>query len=71
MPYLAELEQAGIPTILIDLADQEEMVKQEALVNGIPNVRYLHASRTLAGPVDVDRLIGPTMDGFLNWLVAR
>jgi hypothetical protein len=71
LPYLAELEQAGIPTILIDLADQEEMVKQEALVNGIPNVRYLHASRTLAGPVDVDRLIGPTMDGLLRPLTAK
>jgi hypothetical protein len=71
LPYIAELEKAGIPTILIDLADQEEMVKQEALVNGVPNVRYIHASRILAGPVDVDRLINPIMDGLLRPLTAK
>jgi hypothetical protein len=47
LPYIAELEKAGIPTVLVDLEDQAEMIKQEALVNGMPQVRTVHASRTM------------------------
>jgi hypothetical protein len=61
LPYLAELEKANIPTVLIDFEDQDEFVKQEALVQGVPKIRYIHASRTLAGPVDVDRFIEPML----------
>ncbi|MFC1953727.1 hypothetical protein ACFLWR_06345 [Chloroflexota bacterium] len=57
MPYLAKLERAGIPTVVIDFADLDEMVKQEALENGVPNIRFLHASRTILGPEDVDSFI--------------
>lgn len=61
MPYLAKLEKAGIPTVIIDFADQANMVEQEALVNGVPNIRYVHASRTLPGPPDVDAIIEPVL----------
>ena len=61
MPYIADLEKAGIPTVLIDFSDQHEMVKQEALVNGMPNVRFLPASRTLPGPADVQSWIEPML----------
>ncbi|UCD09151.1 MAG: hypothetical protein JSU79_00455 [Dehalococcoidales bacterium] len=54
MPYIAKLEKAGIPTVLIDLEDQHEMVKQESMAAGVPNVRYIPASRTLPGPEDVE-----------------
>ncbi|MEE8413373.1 MAG: hypothetical protein V3R96_02365 [Dehalococcoidales bacterium] len=54
MPYIAKLEKAGIPTVLIDLEDQHNMVLQEALAQGIPNARFLPASRTLPGPEDVE-----------------
>ena len=30
------------------------MVREEALVQGVPNVRFVHASRTLPGPEDVE-----------------
>jgi ABC-type Fe3+-hydroxamate transport system substrate-binding protein len=45
LPYIAKLEKAGIPTVLIDFKDQDEMVKQEALAAGVPNIRFLPASR--------------------------
>ena len=61
MPYIADLEKSGIPTVLIDLDDQHEMVKQEALANGMPNVRFIPASRTLPGPVDVQNWIRPML----------
>jgi hypothetical protein len=62
LPYIAKLEKAGIPTVLIDLEDQHNMVRQEALASGVPKVRFLPASRTLPGPADVDRLIEPILD---------
>ena len=63
MPYLAVLEKAGIPTILIDFDDQDEFVKQEALTIGVPQLRYMHASRTLRGPADVDSFLDSMFDG--------
>lgn len=71
MPYIAQLEKAGIPTILVDFADQDHMVKQEALAQGVPNVRFLQASRTLPGPEDVDRFIGPMLEGLTKPLTAK
>ena len=68
LPYLAKLEKAGIPTVLVDLADQHEMVKQEALVSGVPMIRHLHASRTVPGPADVDTWINKMMN---RSLIAR
>ena len=62
MPYIAKLEKAGIPTVLIDLEDQHNMVRQEALAQGVPEVRFLPASRTLVGPADVDQWVGPLLD---------
>jgi len=63
LPYLAELEKAGVPTVLIDLEDQHNMVREEALVNGVPNIRFLPASRTIPGPADMDRMIESVLEG--------
>ena len=57
--------------MLVDLEDQHEMVKQEALANGVPNVRFMPASRTLPGPIDVDNMIGAIMDGLTRPLTAK
>ena len=62
LPYIAKLEKAGIPTVLIDFEDQFNMVKQTALRSGIPSVRYVHASRTLPGPEDVDTWMDKIID---------
>jgi hypothetical protein len=62
LPYLAKLEKAGIPTALIDFDDQHEMVKQEALTAGVPNIRYIPASRTTPGPEDVEQWIEPMLE---------
>ncbi len=71
LPYIADLEKAGIPTVLIDLTDQHEMVKQEALVNGMPNVRFIPASRTLAGPEDVQNWIRPMLEELTRPLTEK
>ena len=62
MPYLAKLEKAGIPTVIVDFEDQANMVKEEALGSGVPMIRSLHASRTLPGPEDVDNWLNNALN---------
>jgi hypothetical protein len=71
LPYVARLEKKGVPTVVIDFEDQDNMVKQEALVNGVPNVRIIHASRTLPGPADVDNWMTAMLDALTKPLTAK
>jgi len=63
---LVQLEKAGIPTVLIDFEDQDEYVKKEGQVIGIPHLRYIHASRTVRGPGDVDHFIQPMLEALVR-----
>ena len=65
MPYLTDLEAAGIPTVLIDLAEETNKVKHDALVYGVPGMRYVEASRTMHGVPDVDRILPSVMDALV------
>ena len=71
LPYIAELEKAGIPTVTIDFEDQDNMVREEALAQGVPNVRFVHASRTVPGPEDVDTLVGPILEALTRPLTEK
>ncbi len=71
LPYLAYLEKSGIPTVLIDLADQVNMVEEWALAQGVPKIRYVHASRTLPGPEDVDNWIEPVFEALTQPLTEE
>ena len=66
MPYLAKLEKAGIPTVIVDFEDQANMVKEEALGSGVPMIRSLHASRTLPGPEDVDNWLNDALNALVE-----
>ncbi len=37
------------------------MVQQDSLVQGVPDIRFLHASRTLPGPEDIENWIEPML----------
>ena len=63
MPYLIQLEKAGIPTVLIDFFDQDGFVESEAQVLGVPKLRYMHAHRIMPGTEDVERFIDEMFDG--------
>ncbi|MFC1991540.1 hypothetical protein ACFLVC_02280, partial [Chloroflexota bacterium] len=54
MRYLTDLEKAGIPTVLVDLTEQTEKVKHDAVLWGVPKLRFVEASRRLPGPEDVE-----------------
>ena len=71
MPYLAKLEKAGIPTVVVDFEDQANMVKEESLSSGVPHIRSLHASRTLPGPEDVDNWLMNAMNALLEPLTEE
>ena len=66
MPYIAELEEAGIPTVLIDLSEETEKVKHDAKVYGVPHMRLVEASRTAPGPEDVDNILGSVIDALVR-----
>ena len=71
MPYLAKLEKAGIPTVIVDFEDQANMVKEESLGSGVPHIRSLHASRTLPGPEDVDNWLNDALNALVEPLTEE
>jgi hypothetical protein len=71
LPYITKLEKAGIPTVIVDLEDQHQMVKQTALRYGVPEVRFLPASRTVHGELDVDEFMEPMMEMLVNPLTEK
>lgn len=71
MPYLIDLERRGIPTVLIDFEDQDEFVIEEARVLGMPGLRYVHASRTMRGPQDVERFLPDIFDALTRPLTPE
>jgi len=71
LPYITRLEKAGIPTVIVDLQDQHEMIKQVSLQYGVPKLRYLPASRILPGEEDVDNFIEPMLDALTRPLTEE
>ena len=71
LPYICELEESGIPTMVVDYEDQHNMMRSNALKFGVPGLRFVAASRTLPGPEDAARLIRPIMDGLTMPLTEK
>jgi len=71
LPYVTRLEKAGIPTVVIDFEDQSGEIRQTTLVEGIPNIRYVHARRDVPGPVTVDSFFEPMMDALTRPLSEK
>ena len=64
MPYLADLEQSGIPTVLINYVEETEKVKNDSVLYGIPKLRYVEADRKSPGGVEeADRLLPLVLEG--------
>ena len=71
MPYLADLEKSGIPTVLIDHTEETEKIKHDLTLYGIPHLRFVEASRTLPGPDDVDNWFDPLMEALVRPLTEQ
>ena len=57
--------------MLIDLTEETEKVKHDALIYGVPELRFVEASRTLPGPEDIENWTGDVMDALTRPLNAK
>ncbi len=57
--------------MLIDLAEETEKIRHDALIYGVPKLRLVEASRTLIGPEDVDNIIEDVVGGLLRPLTEE
>ena len=71
MSQVADNEQAGIPTVSLIYADQDECFRQAAILGGSPCLRRVHVSRTLPGPEDVDRFLPSVFDALTRPLTKE
>jgi len=63
LPYLADLEKSGIPTVIINYEEETGKVEHDSLVFGIPSLRYVEASRSSPGGVsEADIIMQPVLD---------
>ena len=71
MPTLSSYEKAGIPSVFIIYGDQEGCWREACKVNGAPYLRAVHASRTVPGVPDVDRMVPQLMDALTRPATAE
>jgi hypothetical protein len=71
LSQVAENEQAGIPTVSLLYADQDECFHQAAKLSGSPGLRRVHVSRTLQGPEDVERFFPAVFDALTRPLTKE
>jgi hypothetical protein len=72
LPYLADLEQSGIPTVMVVFNEETEKVKHDSVVFGIPKLRFVVASRnSLGGVSEADKLIEPVLEALTRPLTKE
>jgi hypothetical protein len=72
LPYLSDLEVAGIPTVLIVFNEETEKVKHDAQIFGVPTLRFVVASRNSPGGVsEADKLVQPVIDALTRPLTKE
>jgi hypothetical protein len=68
---VADVEQAGIPTVSLIYGDQDEAFEQAGTLSGSPGLRRVHVSRTLPGPEDVDGFLPKVFDALTRPLTEK
>jgi hypothetical protein len=58
---LADLEQSGIPTVLLSYTEEREKIKHDSTVYGVPGLRFIEASRSSPGGVEEADLVMPRL----------
>jgi hypothetical protein len=72
LPYLSDLEQSGIPTVMIVFNEETEKLKHDAVIHGIPKLRYVVASRNSVGGVsEANKLLEPVLDALTRPLTKE
>jgi len=72
LPYLADLEKSGIPTVIINYDEETGKVEHDSVVFGIPKLRHIVASRNSPGGVEeAEKLAQPILDALTRPLNAE
>ncbi|MEE8413221.1 MAG: hypothetical protein V3R96_01585 [Dehalococcoidales bacterium] len=72
MPYLADLEQSGIPTVLLSFTEEREKIKHDSVLYGSPKLRFVEADRKSLGGVDeADKVLQPLLDALTRPLTQE
>ncbi|HLE17178.1 MAG TPA: hypothetical protein VI728_02715, partial [Syntrophales bacterium] len=71
MPYLADLEQSGTPTVLLYFHEQEGKIEHDLKLFGNPHQRLVMASRNSPGGVEeADKVMQPLLDALTTPLTS-
>ncbi len=70
MPYLADLERDGIPTVLLGYTEETRKIRHDAVVHGLPQLRLVEADRKSPGPEEADKVMQPLLDALTKPLTA-
>jgi hypothetical protein len=72
LPYLADLEQAGIPTVLLHYHEQRGKIENDLKLYGIPHLRTVEADRKSPGGVEeANRVMQPLLDALTRPATAE
>jgi hypothetical protein len=72
LPYLADLEQSGIPTVMIVFNEETEKLKHDSVLHGVPKLRFVVASRNSPGGVsEANNILEPVLDALTRPLTAE
>ena len=72
MPYVADLEQSGIPSVLIHYHEQKWKVENDRKLYGVPAIRLVQADRKSPGGIDEAERIEPLLiDALTKPLTAK
>jgi len=72
LPYLSELERAGIPTVLLGYTEETGKVRNDSIIHGIPQLRYVEASRnSLGGVTEAEKVLPLLLEGLTRPLTEK
>jgi hypothetical protein len=72
LPYLADLETSGIPTVLLTYTEETEKVNHDSVLWGVPKLRIVEADRKSPGGVDeANKVMQPLLDGLTRRLTEE
>jgi len=72
VPFLAEFEKAGIPTVLLGYTEETGKVRNDAVMQGIPQLRYIEASRSsLGGVTEAEKMLPLLLEALTRPLTEK
>jgi hypothetical protein len=67
LPYLADLEQSGIPTVLLHYHEQRGKIANDLKLHGIPHLRTVEADRKSPGGIEeANKVMQPLLDALTS-----